>query len=118
MPSSSWDRTRLIRAAASFPTVLAVIAGVVILALGLGLPDSGWPPTGQAFTTGTHALDHEPCDLIAGPAKNHCAQASTTSTSANQPSSAGAAWRLLPAGAAVTGLVVWRYRGATGRRRA
>ncbi|WP_329296094.1 hypothetical protein [Streptomyces sp. NBC_01455] len=115
MTTSSWDRSRRIAAAASVLTVIAVVAGAVILALGVGLPDAWWPRTGQAFAADARPAHRDPCALIVGPAKAYCERGATTA--AGQQDVAGAAWRLLPAGAGVAALVVWRLRAAGQRRR-
>ena len=91
MTTSSWNRARRVAAAASVLTVLAVVAGAVILALGVGVPDGWWPHTGQAFATST--------------------------ASAGGQDVTGAAWMLGTAGAGVAALVVWRPRSAAGQRR-
>ncbi|WP_331765344.1 hypothetical protein OG747_52820 (plasmid) [Streptomyces sp. NBC_01384] len=116
MTTSSWDRSRRIAAAASVLTVIAVVAATVILALGVGVPDAWWPHTGQAFAADTRTTHHDPCTYIVGPAKAYCERGAKT-TPAGQQDVAGAAWRLVPAGAGVAALVVWRLRYAAGRRR-
>ncbi|MGW2890619.1 hypothetical protein ACWDDN_36000 [Streptomyces griseoruber] len=115
MTTSSWDRSRRIAAAVSVLTVIAVVAGAVILALGVGLPDAWWPHTGQAFAADARPAHHDPCASIVGPAKAYCERGATTA--AGQQDTAGAAWRLMPAGACVAALVVWRLRSAAGQRR-
>ncbi|MFC9916370.1 hypothetical protein [Streptomyces sp. NPDC127197] len=117
MTSSSWDRSRRVTAAASVLTVIAVAAGVLVLALGVGVPQAWWPHTGQAFATDTRPADHDPCDLIVGPARAYCERGTTDSASAEQPDVAGAAWRLVPAGAGLAALVVWRRRSGAGQGR-
>ena len=81
MTTSSWNRARRVAAAASVLTVLAVVAGAVILALGVGVPDGWWPHTGQAFATSTRTAHHDPCALIVGPAKAYCERGATTTAS-------------------------------------
>ncbi|GAQ65432.1 hypothetical protein [Streptomyces scabiei] len=115
MTTSSWDRSRRVAAAVSVLTVIAVVAGAVILALGVGLPDAWWPQTGQAFAADARPVHHDPCALIVGPAKAYCERGATTA--AGRQDTAGAAWRLVPAGAGVAALVVWRLRSAAGQRR-
>ena len=117
MTTSSWDRSRRFAAAASILTVIAVVAGAVILALGVGLPEAWWPHTRQAFAADNRPTHQDPCDLIAGPAKAYCERGTTTSASASRPSAAGVAWRLVPTGAGLGALVVWRRRSAAGRGR-
>ncbi|MFB7323845.1 hypothetical protein [Streptomyces sp. NPDC056190] len=116
MTTSSWDRSRRVAAAASVLTVIAVAVGAVVLALGVGLPEAWWPHTGQAFAADTRTAHHDPCALIVGPAKAYCERGFTT-TAAGQQDVAGAAWRLVPAGAGVAALAVWRLRHAAGQGR-
>lgn len=114
MTTSSWNRSRRIAAAMSVLTVIAVVAGVAILALGVGLPDAWWPHTGQAFAAGSHPAHHDPCASIVGRAKVYCERGTTAG---GRQGTTGAAWRLVPALAGVTALVVWRLRRAGQRRR-
>ncbi|MFG3517531.1 hypothetical protein [Streptomyces bobili] len=115
MTTSSWDRSRRIAAVVSVLAVIAVVAGAVILAFGVGLPHAWWPHTGQAFAADARPAHHDPCALIVGPAKAYCERGATTP--AGQQDKAGAAWRLVPAGAGVAAVVVWRLRSAAGQRR-
>ncbi|MEU6610272.1 hypothetical protein ABZ922_35390 [Streptomyces shenzhenensis] len=115
MTTSSWSRARRVAAAASVLTVIAVVAGAVILALGVDVPDAWWPHTGEAFAADTRTAHQGPCALIVGPAKAYCERGATTT--AGQPDVAGAAWRLATAGAGMAALVVWRVRSAAGLRR-
>jgi hypothetical protein len=117
MISSAWDRSRRLAAAASVLTVIALALGVLVLAVGVGVPQSWWPHTGQAFAADARPADQDPCALIVGPAKDYCERGTTTTASAEQPGIAGAAWRLVPAGAGLAALVVWRLRSAAGQRR-
>lgn len=116
MTTSSWDRSRRVAAATSVLTVIAVVAGVLILVLGVGVPQGWWPHTGQAFAADARSAHHDPCALIVGPAKAYCERGTTTTAAAVHPDMAGAAWRLVPAGAGLAALVVWRLR-APGQRR-
>ncbi|MFE3412428.1 hypothetical protein ACFXMT_30180 [Streptomyces mirabilis] len=116
MTSSSWDRSRRITAAVTILTVTAVAIGLLVLALGMSMPEPWWPHTGQAFATDTHSAHQNPCDRIVGPAKAYCERGTTDSASAGGHSAAGAAWRLVTAGAGLTVLVVWRHRSAPGHR--
>ncbi|WP_031487322.1 hypothetical protein [Streptomyces bicolor] len=117
MTSSTWDRSRRLAAAASVLTVITVVVGVLVLAGGVSVPEAWWPRTGQAFAADARPADEDPCTLIVGPAKDYCERGATTTASAEQPGVAGAVWRLVPAGAGVAALVVWRLRSAAGRRR-
>ncbi|MFI7405985.1 hypothetical protein ACIBW9_36895 [Streptomyces sp. NPDC049541] len=117
MATSSWDRSRRVAAAASVLTVIAVVAGAVILALGVGVPDAWWPHTGQAFAADSRTAHPDPCAAIVGPAKEYCERGTATTASAKQQDVAGAAWRLATAGAGVAALVVWRLRSTAGQRR-
>ncbi|MGW7385311.1 hypothetical protein [Streptomyces sp. NPDC054794] len=116
MTTLSWDRYRHVAAVASVLTVIAVVAGAVLLALGVGVPEAWWPRTGQAFAADTRTAHHDPCALIVGPAKAYCARGATTAAAGPQDMS-GTAWRLGTAGTGVAALVVWRLRSAAGQRR-
>jgi hypothetical protein len=117
MTSHSRDRSRRLAAAASVLTVIALALGVLVLAVGVGVPEAWWPHTGQAFAADARPADQDPCALIVGPAKDYCERGTTTAASAEQAGVAGAAWRLVPAGAGLAALVVWRRRSAAGQRR-
>ncbi|MGX4695523.1 hypothetical protein [Streptomyces sp. JNUCC 63] len=119
MTSTSWDRSRRIAAAASVLIVAAVAAGMLVLALSVSVPEAWWPRTGQAFASDARpARDQDPCDVIVGPAKAYCERGYTASASGDHHDAAGAAWRLVPAGAGLAALVMWRRRSTAGRRRA
>ncbi|MGW1616390.1 hypothetical protein ACWCQZ_44480 [Streptomyces sp. NPDC002285] len=117
MTSSTRDRSRRLAAAASAFTLIAVVVGVLVLALRAGVPQTWWPHTGQAFAADARHADRDPCALIVGPAKEYCERDTKTPASTEKPNGAGAAWRLLPAGAGMAALVVWRWRSSAGRRR-
>ncbi|MFJ9752334.1 hypothetical protein [Streptomyces chartreusis] len=117
MTSSAGDRSRRLAAAASAFALIGVVASVLVLAVGAGVPEPWWPRTGQAFAADAPHADREACALIVGPAKEYCERDNTTASSAQKPDGAGAAWRLVPAGAGVAALVVWRWRSSAGRRR-
>ncbi|MEV8563560.1 hypothetical protein AB0478_45790 [Streptomyces sp. NPDC051917] len=113
--SSCGRRAWRVTAAASVLTVSAVV-GAAILALGVGVSEAWWPHTGQAFAAGARTAHHDPCALIVGPATAYCERGATT-TAAGRHKVAGAAWRLVPAGAGVASLVLWRRWRAAGQRR-
>ncbi|MFF4361036.1 hypothetical protein [Streptomyces sp. NPDC001604] len=115
MTTLSWDRSRRVAAAVSVLTVIAVVVAAMVLALGAGVPQAWWPHTGQAFAA--DAAHRDPCALIVGPAKAYCERGATTTASAGHRDVAGGAWGLVPAGAGVSALVVWRLRSAAGQRR-
>lgn len=115
MTTLSWDRSKRVAAAVSVLTVIAVVVAAVVLALGVGVPEAWWPHTGRAFAA--DAAHRDPCALIVGPAKACCERGAASSASDGQQDVAGGAWRLVPAGAGVGALVVWRLRGVTGQRR-
>ncbi|WP_060903249.1 hypothetical protein [Streptomyces europaeiscabiei] len=118
MSASSLDRSRHCAAAASVLTLIALVVGVLVLAVGVDVPQAWWPHTGQAFAADARPADQDPCDLIVGPAKDYCERGTPTTTSASErPDGSGAAWRLVPAGAGLTALMVWRRRSAAGQRR-
>lgn len=114
MTTSSWSRSRRVAVAVSVLTVITVLVAVVVLALGVGVPQAWWPHTGQVFTSDAH---RDPCALIVGPAKAYCERGAANTTSPGHQGVAGGVWRMVPAGAGVGALVVWRLRGAAGRRR-
>ncbi|MFE0520804.1 hypothetical protein [Streptomyces sp. NPDC058954] len=116
MTTSSWNHARRVAAVASVLTVVAVVVGAVILAPKVGVPDRWWPNTGQAFTS-SRTAHQGPCALIVGPGKAYCERGTTTTAAAGQQDVAGAAWRLVAAGAGVAALAVWRLRSAGQRRR-
>ncbi|MFF4542275.1 hypothetical protein [Streptomyces aureus] len=113
MTALSGDRSRRVAAAMSALAVIAAVAAVVV-ALGVGVPQAWWPHTGRAFTAS--AAHQESCARIVGPAKAYC-ERGTTTTTAGQQDRAGATWRLVPAGAGVAAVLVWRLRSAAGQRR-
>ncbi|MFJ6636755.1 hypothetical protein ACIQMR_36145 [Streptomyces sp. NPDC091376] len=117
MTTSSWDRTRRIAAAACVLTVIAGTVGMLVLAAGSSVPAAWWPHTGQAFTADARPAHQDPCDLIAGPAKEYCERGTPETTSAEHQGTAGAAWTLVPAGAGTAALLVWRLRRTSGQRR-
>jgi hypothetical protein len=114
MTTSSWTRSRCITAAMSVLTVIAVAAGVAVLALGVGLPDAWWPHTGHAFAAGSHPAHHDHCASVVGRAQVYCERGTTAS---GRQSTTGAAWGLVSALAGGSALVVWRLRRAGQRRR-
>nr|WP_107905371.1 hypothetical protein [Streptomyces chartreusis] len=117
MTSSAGDPSGRLAAAASALALIAVVAGVLVLAVGSGVPEPWWPRTGHAFAADAPHADREACALIVGPAKEYCERGNTTSAPTEKPDGAGAAWRLGTAGAGVAALVVWRWRSSAGRRR-
>lgn len=120
MTTSSWDRSRRVSAAASILSVIAVVAAAVVLILGVGrgAPGAWWPHTGRAFAADARPSAGDPCGLIAGPGKAYCARDNASSAPTGRQNQVGDAWRLIPVGAGVGALVVWRLRSASGRRRA
>jgi hypothetical protein len=117
MTSSTWDRSRRRAAGATVLTLITVVVGGLVLAVGVSVPEAWWPHTGQAFAADTRHTDQDPCALIVGPAKDSCQRDATTTASTDQPDVAGAAWRFVGAGAGLAALVVWRLRSPAGRRR-
>ncbi|MCX5357233.1 hypothetical protein OG864_00325 [Streptomyces sp. NBC_00124] len=115
IPASSSNRSRRLAATAGVLTVIGVVAGAVILVLGAGLPEVWWPHTGQAFTADARPAHPDSCASIVGPAKAYCARGATAA--AGQQDAAAAALRLVPVGAGVAVLVVWRLRHAAAQRR-
>jgi hypothetical protein len=115
--SSSAARSRRIAAAATILTVIAVAIGVLVLAVSMSVPEPWWPHTGQAFATDAHTAHHDPCGVIAGRAKLYCERGATHWASTGHGSAAAAASRLVPAGAGLAALVIWRRRKSAGQRR-
>jgi hypothetical protein len=116
MPSSTWDHSRRRSATAIVLTLITVVVGELVLAVGVSVPQAWWPHTGQAFAADAHPTDQDPCALIVGPAKDYCEHDATT-TASTEPDVAGAAWRLVPAGAGMAALMMWRLRSPAGIRR-
>jgi hypothetical protein len=117
MASFSPSLPRRIAAATTVLTVIAVAAGVLVVALSIGVPEAWWPHTGQAFATDTHTAHHDPCARTVEPAHAYCERGTKTAAATAHHDAAGAAWRLGTAGAGVAALVVWRRRSAGRRRR-
>ncbi|MFF0738742.1 hypothetical protein ACFYVK_44905 [Streptomyces chartreusis] len=117
MTSSAGDPSGRLAAAASAFALIAVVASVLVLAVGAGVPEPWWPRTGRAFAADAPHADRDPCALIVGPAKEYCERGTKSTASSEEPGGGGAAWRLGTAGAGVAALVVWRWRSSAGRRR-
>ncbi|MFF0794710.1 hypothetical protein [Streptomyces spiralis] len=117
MSSFSSSPSRRIAAAVSVLTVLAVTVGSLVLALGVSLPETWWPHTGQAFTANTAGRSGDRCERIAGPARAYC-ERGTTAAAPGRHRAGTSVWPLLPAGAGLAALVLWRHRGGShvGRR--
>ncbi|MFG2794796.1 hypothetical protein [Streptomyces sp. NPDC048419] len=120
MTPSSSGRARRLVAAASVLAVIALAVALLVLAAKSGLPKAWWPHTGRAFASDARAADQDPCDLITGPGKAYCERSASTNAqhTDREPDTVGAALRLVPAGAGVAALLVWRRHGASeqGRR--
>ncbi|WP_153815699.1 hypothetical protein [Streptomyces sp. SUK 48] len=114
MISTSWDRSRRIAAASSVLAVIALVAGVLAVALSVGVPESWWPHTGQTIPAKAHGHRNR-CAPIVSRAKAYCERGSAALALGHHPS--GTAWRLVPAGAGAAALAVRRGRRASGRRR-
>ncbi|MGC2997275.1 hypothetical protein ACPF8X_02420 [Streptomyces sp. G35A] len=117
MSSFSPSRSRRI-AAASVLTVIVVAVGVLVLVLSVSLPEAWWPRTGRAFAAEDRSARHDPCGPIVGPAKEYCKRGTAASAFAGRHDASGTAgWRLVPAGAGLAALVMWRGRTAAGQGR-
>ncbi|MFD9464481.1 hypothetical protein [Streptomyces sp. NPDC060027] len=116
MISASWDRARHLRTAARVLAAPTVAACVLVLAVGMSLPKPWWPRTGQAFAADNPAPS-DPGALIVGPATAYCRRDAMDSSSLAPRDASGAAWRLVPAGAGLAALAMWRHRSAAGHRR-
>ncbi|MGQ5654361.1 hypothetical protein ACWEOV_36355 [Streptomyces sp. NPDC004365] len=117
MVMSSWDRSRRVIAATCGLTVIAIVAVAVVLMLGVGVPQAWWPHTGHAFAADTSPADNDPCGLIVGPATAYCERDASSPALTGQQTVAGDTWQLVPVGAGVGALVVWRLRSTAGQRR-
>ncbi|MGW2108298.1 hypothetical protein [Streptomyces sp. NPDC001948] len=112
------SRSRRVACAASVITVVTVAAGILVLALGTGLPEAWWPRTGQAFAVDSTGRHSSSCALIKGPARAYCLRGGGTGAPSTQGSGDAAAWKVVPAAAAAMGaLVVWRRGTSTGHGR-
>ena len=123
-------RSRRLAAVASVLTLITVAAAVLALVVGASLPESWWPRTKGAFTpepststspSWSSTPRSHPCEVIVGPAKKYCERgvsASISSPAAARQDLGDAAWRLVPAGAGLAALVIWRRRSTTTRGRA
>ncbi|MGW7208452.1 hypothetical protein [Streptomyces sp. NPDC054837] len=120
--SSPSAHSRRPAAVASVLTVITVAAAVLALVVGANLSESWWPRTGVGFTpepsTSSTPRAH-PCEVIVGPAKKYCERGTTTSglASGEQHDVADAAFRLVPVGAGLGALVIWRRRRSLARER-
>lgn len=114
MISSAWDRARRVHAAVSLLAVLTVVACVLVLSVGMTVPEPWWPRTGRAVTVGAGPVRHDPCARIVGPAKVYCKSSITHSDAVG---ACAGAWRLVPAGTGLAALAMWRRRSAAGQRR-
>ncbi|MEU9737213.1 hypothetical protein [Streptomyces sp. NPDC048002] len=117
MTSPTWHHFRRLAAAASLLTMIAAAVGVLILGATARVPEAWWPHTGHAFTADAHPTKKDPCALIGGPGKDYCERGATTTAPPRQEGMAGTVWRLVPAGAGVGAVVVWRLRDAAGQGR-
>lgn len=116
MSSFSPSRSRHLAAAASVLTVIVVALGVLVWVLSVSLPEAWWPRTGQAFAAEERSVRHDPCGPIVGPAKEYCKRG-TAASARHHDASRTARWRLVPAGAGLAALVMWRGRTAAGQGR-
>ncbi|MGW1728540.1 hypothetical protein ACWCQK_37360 [Streptomyces sp. NPDC002306] len=114
MTSFAPGRSRLLAAVGAL-AVIAVAACVLVLALKVSLPQAWWPHTGQAFTAGAPSRDDDRCARISGPARKYCERGTVYTASAGHDGATAGLWRLVPVGAGLAALVLWRRRG-TGRR--
>lgn len=107
------SRARRLAAAASLIAMITVLAVLLARLITAGLPEPWSPrpgPTRPAHATASPAPHREGCDLIAGPARTYC-ERSPVSPGPLAPSGqdvARAVWRLVPIGAGVAALIVWR----------
>jgi hypothetical protein len=117
-PSPSTGYRRVVAAAAVL-AVIAIAIALLVLAATSGVPKGWWPRTGRAFAADMHTAGQDPCDLITGPGKAYCERSASTHAlhADREPDTIGAALRLVPAGAGVAALLVWRRRGASGQGR-
>ncbi|WP_228472838.1 hypothetical protein [Streptomyces cyaneochromogenes] len=100
--------------------MITLVAAMLAVVAGASLPESWSPRTAAAFAAQSQPPSprEDPCDLIVGPAKAYCTR-DNTGTASVEHDAAGETWRLVPAGAGLAALAVWRRRsrGAVDRRR-
>ncbi|MFI8169791.1 hypothetical protein ACIGAN_26020 [Streptomyces sp. NPDC085931] len=113
MSSFSPSRSRRIAAAASILTAVSVLAGVLVLALSARPPQAWWPRTGHAFAPEDCPGPHPP---VPEATKERCDRGLPAYITRRD--TAGAVLRLVPAGAGLAALLIWRQRAASGRGRA
>ncbi|RRR86995.1 hypothetical protein [Streptomyces sp. RP5T] len=128
MTTSSFSSTharRLARAASTL-IVIALPTALLALVVGTGVPELWWPQTGKAFAADQpHAepARQDPCDLVVGPAKEHCEPGRTPTTTPSVPApeaphrGARAASIVVPPMAGLAAIVVWRRRRSAVHRR-
>ncbi|MER8225839.1 hypothetical protein ABTZ58_35915 [Streptomyces sp. NPDC094143] len=113
MSSFSPSRSRRIAAAASILTAVSVLAGVLVLALSARPPQAWWPRTGHAFAPEDCPGPHRP---VPEGTKERCDRG--VPAYAARRDTAGEVLRLVPVGAGLVALLIWRQRAASGRGRA
>ncbi|MFC7308983.1 hypothetical protein ACFQVC_32850 [Streptomyces monticola] len=118
MSTRIWDRIPRVRVLAAAVTLSAAVLFVVGL-VGFGVPDVWWPQTGEAFAASLHPTSpprhDDPCDLVAGPAKDYCNTGVVPGAAPAPNFDALDAWMILPPVAGLLLLGVWRISWA--RRR-
>jgi hypothetical protein len=121
MISSTWDRSLRVSAASNTLAVAAVCVGVLVLALSASVPEAWRPRTGQAFVADAGnepAGRQDPCRWIVGESKAYCERGTALrSATGEQHDADGAVRRLVPIGAGLAALVIWRCRRAAGQGR-
>ncbi|GGX96476.1 hypothetical protein GCM10010515_73760 [Streptomyces fructofermentans] len=110
MTPSVRDCSGRIRAAARVLAVAAVAVGVLALAAAWSTPDS-WGPRARQVT-GAGPAHGDPCDLIVGPGRAYCERSPAPLGSGGRDAAAGVLRLVLPAGAGLAGLLVWRRRSS------
>ncbi|MFE7028834.1 hypothetical protein ACFU9Y_00880 [Streptomyces sp. NPDC057621] len=98
-------------AAAGVLAVVAAALEVLVLTIGAGA-DAWWSHAGQTVAAAPRSQGQDPCDLIVGPARDYCERDASLTPPAGDLDVAGAVWRLVPAGAGLTALLVGRRRNA------
>lgn len=116
------SRARRLAAAASLIAMMAVLAVLLARLITAGLPEPWSPrpgPTSLAHATASPVSHREGCDLIAGPARTYCEhdRLSPGLLAPRGQDVARAVWRLVPIGAGLAALIVWRRSRARTRGR-
>ncbi|MFE5753821.1 hypothetical protein ACFQ7I_08980 [Streptomyces massasporeus] len=108
---SPLTRARRLGAAAILLAVVTVAVGVLVWAVGMGVPDAWWPDTGLAFAADSPRTRDDACAKVSGSGQTRCKSGATTAAAAahHRPE---VAWGLATAAAGLGALMVWRRQRA------